>query len=128
MKRFALTFSLLTGLLFVLAQCGAADAGAKTADQFFATIVKGDLEKAAAMVELPLGDTTNLIPQLQQLRSNPVNGQLKSFKKSMGFNTNASNGVTTVELPYVLTYEQGTQNFNVVIQNRGQGYKILSVR
>lgn len=128
MKRFAFSFILLTGLLVTLAQCGSVDAGTKLADLFFTALVKGKIEKAASMVELPVGDASDLMAQLQAMSNNPVNGQLVSFKKSMGFSTNIENGVTTVQLPYVLKYEKGTQSFNVVIKNRGNGNRIVSVR
>lgn len=128
MKRFAYSFVLLSGLIFTLAQCGSADAGAKTADRFFSTIIKGNFERAAKMVELPVRDTTDIIAQLQVMANNPVNGQLISFKKSVGFSTTINNGVTTVELTYVLTYEKGTQSFTVITENRGRGNKIISVR
>ncbi len=128
MKRFAFSFILLTGLLVTLAQCGSADAGTKLADLFFSTLIKGNFQKAAKMVELPAGDTSDLIAQLKRLENNPANGQLMSFKKSMGFSTSIENGVTTVQLPYVLKYEKGTQSFNVVIKNRGNGNRIVSIR
>lgn len=128
MKRFALSFTLLSGLLFCLAQCGAADEGTKFADTFFSTIMERDFEKAAEMVELPGLNQSDLIDDLKRLENNSANGQLKSFKKSIGFKTNISNGVTTVQLPYTLTYEYGDQSFNVVIEDRGRGNKIVSVR
>ncbi len=128
MKKIALSFVLLAGLIFLLTQCGTADAGAKTADTFFSEILKGNFEKAAAMVECNPLDSVDIIPNLQAMANNPVNGYLKSFKKSFGFSTNVSNGITTVEIPYVLSYEKGEQSFNVVIVNRGAGYKIVSVQ
>ena len=127
MKRIAYSFVLLSGLMFTLAQCGSADAGAKTANKFFTALVKGKIEKAADMVKLPVGDPSDVVAQLEAMANNPVNGKLIGFKKSMGFSTNINNGVTRVELPYVLTYEKGTQSFTVVIENRGQGNKIISV-
>jgi hypothetical protein len=127
MKRFAFSFILLSGLLFTLSQCGSADAGTKFADNFFSKLIKGDFDKAAKMVELPVGDPSNLIEQLKSMANNPVNGQLKGFKKSMGFSTNISNGVTRVELPYVLSYEKGTQAFTVIMEDRGRGNKIISI-
>ena len=128
MKRIALSFALLTGLAFILAQCGSADSATKTADAFFATLIKQDFDKAADMVELPVGDNSNLMMQLQQMENNPTNGQLKSFKKSIGFSTKISNGVKTVELNYTLAYDNGNVPFTVVIQNKGQGDKIISVQ
>lgn len=127
MKRFAYSFILLSGLIFTLTQCESTEAAAKTSDKFFSVLVKGNLEKAADMVELPIGDPSDLMAQLEAMANNPVNGQLLSFKKSIGFNTKINNGVTRVELSYVLTYEKGTQSFTVVIENKGQGNKIVSV-
>jgi hypothetical protein len=128
MKRFTFSFVLLIGLVFLFTQCGSADAGKKTADEFFSRIIKKDFEKAASMIERPFGDTTDFVQQVQWMENNPTNGQLMSFKKSIGFNTNISNGVTTVEIPYVLRYDKGDQTVNVVIKNRGSGNKIVSVQ
>lgn len=110
-----------------MTQCGSADAGAKTADKFFSAILDGDFEKAAAMVERDPLDSTDIIPNLMAIADNPVNGKLKSFKKSFGFNTKINNGITTVEVPYELKYEKGNKSFNVVIVDRGSGFKIVSV-
>lgn len=128
MKRIAFSFILLTGILFTLTQCGSADAGEKTANKFFSAIMKKDFKKADEMMFRPIGDTTSFIPQLQFFENNPTNGQLLGFKKSMGFNTEIVNGVTTVKLPYVLKYENGDQVVNVVIEDRGSGNKIVSVQ
>jgi len=128
MKRFALAFLLLTGVAFLFSQCGSADAAEKTANKFFKSIIQKDFAKAESMIDRPVGDTTNFAQQLQLLENNPTNGQLIGFKKSMGFNTNMTNGVTTVELPYMLKYESGERAFTVVVQNRGNGYKIVSVQ
>ena len=127
MNRIAFSFILLSGLLFTLAQCGSADAGTKFADNFFSKLIKGDFDKAAKMVALPAGDPSDVIRQLKAMANNPVNGQLLEFKKSMGFSTNISNGVTRIELPYVLSYEKGTQAFTVVIEDRGSGNRIISI-
>ena len=127
MKRFAYSFILLSGLLVTFTQCKSTDAGVKTADKFFSLIVKGKFEKAAKMVELPIGDTTDLTANLKVMANNPVHGQLLSFNKSFGFSTNINNGITRVELPYVLTYEKGTESFTVVIVDRGSGNRIVSV-
>lgn len=128
MKKHALSFVLLAGLLFILAQCGSADKGTKIANTFFASIIKKDFEKAAGMVELPLGDTTDILMQLKRMENNSINGQLQDFKKLIGFKTNMSNGIATIELPYRLKYEKGGVSFNVVIQNKGKGYKIVAVQ
>ena len=128
MKRFSLAFALLVGLSFLFSQCGSADEAEKFSDQFFTLIVKQEFEKAAEMMDRPLGDTTNFALQLQAFQNNPTNGQLLSFKKSMGFNTSISNGIKTVKLPYVLKYDKGNRSFEVTIINRGGGYKIVSVQ
>lgn len=128
MKRFAFSFLLLTGLLFSFAQCGSAEAGEKMADTFFSLIMEKDFEKAEKLIDRPIGDTSNFIQQLEWMENNPTNGQLLGFKKSIGFSTKMNNGVTTVELPYNLKYENGVQAVKVVIQNRGSGHKIVSVQ
>jgi hypothetical protein len=128
MKRFIPSFILLSGLLFVLAQCGSADAGAKTADDFFTHLQKGEFDQAKNMVDLPVGDDSDLVAAFQAMVNNPVNGKMQSFKKLMGFKTNINNGVTTVQLQYKLIYEKGDRTFDVVIVNRGNGNKIVSVR
>ena len=128
MKRGIFTFILLMAVTTVLTQCGSADAGKKTADEFFSRIIKKDFEKAASMIERPSGDTTDFLQQVRWMENNPTNGQLLSFKKSIGFNTSISNGVTTVEIPYILRYDMGDQTVSVVIKNRGSGNKIVSVQ
>lgn len=128
MKNQYVSFVLFLGMILAFTGCGSADAGEKTADQFFSYLIKGEYEKADQMIGRMPGDTTSYLPQMEVLGENPVNGKLKSAKKSMGFNTNVNNGITTVKLPYTLTYEKGTQNFEVIIVDRGDGYKISSVQ
>jgi len=119
---------LFTGALFLFAKCGSADKAEKMANAFFTNIIQKDFQKAANMIERPFGDTTDFVQQVQWMGNNPNNGQLLGFKKSMGFSTKIENGVSRVELPYVLKYDKGNQAVNVVIQNRGNGNKILSIQ
>ena len=128
MKRFSLAFALLVGFTFLFSQCGSADEAEKTANHFFATIIKQDFEKAANLMERPLGDTTNFVVQLQAFANNPTNGKLLDFKKTMGFNTSISNGIKTVKLPYMLKYDKGNRSFEVTTVSRGGGYKIVWVQ
>lgn len=128
MKRIIFCFMLLTGVLVLFTKCGSADKAEKMANEFFSSIIQKDFQKAANMIERPLGDTTDFVQQVQWMENNPTNGQLLGFKKSMGFSTKVENGVSRVELPYVLKYDKGNQAVKVVIQNRGQGNKILSVQ
>lgn len=129
MKKYGLQFILLTGLIFTLTQCQSAKNAEKFADTFFTAILNQEFDKAAGMVELPaVGNTTDVLQQVQLLGNNPTNGKLQSFKKGMGFNTSISNGITTVKLNYRLKYDKGEQTFNVVIQDNGNGFKIVAVQ
>lgn len=128
MKRITFCFLLLAGALFLFAKCGSADKAEKMANAFFSSIIQKDFQKAANMIERPIGDTTDFVQQVQWMENNPTNGQLLGFKKSMGFSTKIENGVSRVELPYVLKYDTGNRSVKVVIQNRGGGNKILSIQ
>ena len=128
MKKYAFSIFLFVGISFLFTACGSADAGEKTANKFFAFLVEGQFAKAEKMVDRPPGDTTDFIEQMKAMGEDPVNGKLKSAKKSVGFSTNINNGVTTVELPYVLVYEKGKRRVQVVIVDRGGGNKIASVQ
>ncbi len=129
MKKYALRLILFTGLIFTLTQCQSAKEGEKFVNAFFKAIVKQDYQKAVDMIDVSIiGNTTDMTQQVQLIGNDPTNGQLKSFKKGMGFNTNISNGVTTVELDYRLTYENVERMVHVVTQDRGNGFKIVSVQ
>ena len=127
MKKYAFPIFLFVAIGFLFTACGSADAGEKTANQFFKFLVEGQYVKAEKMIDRPLGDTTNYLINMEAMGENSTDGKLKSAKKSMGFSTNMSNGVTTVELPYILVYEKGERRVQVVMVDRGSGYKIASV-
>jgi hypothetical protein len=128
MKKYAFSIFFFLGIGFLFTSCGSADAAEKTSNSFFALLIKGQYAKAEKMVDRPPGDTTDFIAQMQALGENQVNGKLKSAKKSIGFSTSINNGVTTVELPYILVYEKGERRVQVVIVDHGSGYKIASVQ
>lgn len=128
MKKYAFSIFLFVGISFLFTACGSADAAEKTSNTFFSLLIKGQFAKAEKMVDRPPGDTTDFIEQMKAMGEDPVNGKLKSAKKTVGFNTNINNGVTTVELPYVLVYEKGERRVQVVIVDRGGGNKIASVQ
>ncbi len=129
MKKYGLQLILFTGLIFTLTQCQSAKKGEKFVNGFFIAIMNQDYEKAVDMIDLPaVGNSTDILQQVQLIGNNPINGQLKRFKKGMGFNTNIKNGVTTVELDYKLTYENGENVVHVVTRDKGDGFKIVSVQ
>lgn len=56
-------------------------------------------------------------------------GELDNAEKSPGFHTEIKNGVTQVELNYVLNFKNGKQlSENMTWQNSGNGYKIVAYR
>jgi hypothetical protein len=54
-------------------------------------------------------------------------GPYSSYKKGLGFNTQISNGVTTVELHYTLKGENKNMSEDLTLVKRGNTYKISSI-
>lgn len=129
LNKSRVSFIFFAALLFFMGSCGSADKGEKCADKFFTNIIKGKYDAALKMVELDLAtvDLNVYKNQLQNLGENERDGKLLSAKKTVGFNTSINNGITTVTLPYELKYERGSSNFEVVIVDRGKGFKISSI-
>lgn len=129
MKKYGLQFILLVGLIFTLTQCESAKKGEMFANTFFKAIVNQEFDKAANMVEVPaVGNTIDVRQQVEALGNNPTNGQLKAFKKGMGFNSNIVNGVATVTLNYRLKYDNGERTVEVVVRDSGNGFKVIAVQ
>ena len=126
MKKSIYIFSIFLGLGFLLSSCESANEAEKTADQFFRLLIKGKSTEANAMVETGF-DSQEQLEEVKSLGKNLKNGKLLSAKKSMGFNTRISNGITTVELPYTLKYSKIELDMQVVLVDRGKGYKITSI-
>lgn len=130
MKKILIPFILFVGLSLIISSCGSADKAEKCADKFFSKIIKQKYNDALKMVELDLVkiDVNVYREQLELLGENEQDGKLLSAKKTMGFNTSINNGITTVKLPYELKYQKGSSHFEVVIVDRGKGFKISSIQ
>lgn len=127
MKKSIYFFFILFGLLTV-SSCGSADEGQKCSDKFFSLIIKEKYEQASKLMDTQTLVGVDYVESITSLGNNPTYGKMMKAKKGMGFSTNINNGITTVELPYTLKYENGTTNVQVVIVNRGAGYYISSVQ
>ncbi|NRA12904.1 MAG: hypothetical protein HRT57_13190 [Crocinitomicaceae bacterium] len=128
MKKTFVPIVLLIGLILSLTGCGSVDEGEKCADKFFKHIIDQNFEEAVKLVDLDPLTAVDLEVKIRALGENEKDGKLLSAKKGTGFSTNVSNGITTVELPYNLKYEKATYNFQVVIVDRGNGFKIVAIR
>ncbi len=127
MKKTFIPFILFIGLMISLTGCGAAGDAEKCAEKFFSHLIKQDFEKAGKYLSANVRSMEDTESQLKAMAENPQDGKLLSVEKSLGFNTQIRNGITTVELPYSFTYEKGVYDYEVVIVDRGAGYKIESI-
>ena len=126
MKKFNSIFILLC--LLLISSCASTDEGQKVADQFFKLIIDEKFDAAAELIELNPGITADeRVEMAASLGFHQTFGKLVKVKKTMGFNTNINNGLTTVELPYKLKFEKGDYATTVTIIDRGNGFKISSV-
>ncbi len=122
MKYFYIFLSLI--LAISLSSCETTEKAEACAETFFQEVIAGKHESAAKhLANKPL-EKFNKIEVVKLLSVNPEQGKLLNASKGSGFSTNISNGVSTVELPYELTYENGTVTYKVVIVDRGNGMKI----
>lgn len=126
MKKSLTVFMLFLGMSVLFTSCGSTDAAEKTANTFFKLLIKGDFNRANALVRTGF-DAQLQLKHVSTLGKNDSDGKLLSAKKTMGFNTNITNGITTVELPYTLKYEKNELSVEVVLVNRGSGFKIEHV-
>lgn len=128
MKKSLTFFVLFLGLALSLTSCGSADEAQKTSDRFFSLIIKHQYSEAAKLINAVGASDDDVKTALEQIADHPTFGKLKSAEKGMGFNTQINNGVTTVSLPYNLTYEDSEESMEVTMIDRGSGFKIVSVQ
>ncbi len=127
MKNTIKLFAVFLGAAFFLSSCGSTDVAEKTADSFFVLLINGETEKANKLVSTGF-DAESQLAAVESLASNDRSGKLLKATKTAGFNTEINNGITTVKLPYELKYQHETLNYEVVIVDRGAGFKIENVQ
>jgi len=128
MKKSLTFFVLFLGLALSLTSCGSADKAQKTSDRFFQLILKHEYSEAIKLINTVGATDAQMETALAQIADHPSFGKLKSAKKGFGFNTQISNGITTVTLNYDLTYEESEQRMQIVMVDRGSGFRIESVQ
>lgn len=126
MKKFYIAIPFLFSL-FILAACGKADEGEKCVDAFFKYAVNEKYDRAANLLELEGVERSAYDSIVESFVNTSDIGKLVGAKKQMGFNTNVSNGITTVVLPYSLKYEKETMERSVTVVDRGKGFRIVSI-
>ena len=126
MKKSLHLFALFIGLSFLLSSCASTDKAEKITSKFFSLLIKGNYSEANKFVATGYPAEQQLA-EVTSLGKNDQNGKLISAKKTMGFNTQMNNGVTTVKLPYQLKFEKAEVNVEVTLVDEGYGLKIQSV-
>jgi len=123
MKRFYFPTFLLLSLSFLLAGCNfgeAAEEAMTYADKFHEHMKNGNEQGMIDMIHEDAmsadgDDFKALIYSLDQL------GKVKKVKKEMGFNTQITNGVTTVTLNYTIEFEDRTMKEEIVFRDADDG-------
>lgn len=128
MTKRIIPFILFLGLTLTMTGCGAAGDAEKQANKFFKHLIKGNFSKASGFLDPTITSSDDYLIQIKAMAENQQNGKLVSAEKTIGFKTNIENGITKVELPYKLTYEKGISHHQVIIVNRGGGYKIVAIQ
>jgi len=126
MKKYSHLFFVILGVLSMLS-CEATGDGKKCAEEFFTLLIEEDYKSASKLMDVPVGNSDQYISELQVLGNDPARGKLLKVMKKIGFDTNISNGVTTVKLSYYLKYESDNVEAEVTVVNRGNGFRISSV-
>lgn len=115
-------------LFMAFTSCESAQKAENTANRFFTHLIQGQMEKAASMVEQGQMSALEMNTNLELLRKDGSKGNLLSARKGMGFNSQINNGVTTVNLPYKLKYQNGSRKVQVTLVDTGRGFRIVSLQ
>lgn len=123
MKRFYTPAFAMLLLTFLLSACNfgeAAEEAMTYADKFHEHMKNGNEQGMIDMIheDALAADGENFkafIYSLKQL------GKVKKVKKEMGFNTQISNGVTTVTLNYTVEFEKQTMKEEIVLRDSDDG-------
>lgn len=126
MKNYFFPILFLLGLTLCLTGCGKTGTAQKSSDKFFKLIIGKNYNAALKMIE-GQSEKVEIMEALKSIGDDAKNGKLLSFEKTFGFNTSMSNGITTVKLPYTLKYKYGERKCEVVLVDKGKGFKIRSV-
>ena len=127
MKRIGSILAL--GILLIgIGSCADTKKAEKFADNFFKLLKAKNYSTAANMISRDVLDSTDYNEKLKKYCNDPVLGKFVSAKKNMGFNTKINNGITTVELPYEVTFENEVRNSTVTLIDKGDGFKVLSIQ
>ena len=92
-----------------------------TANKFYELLKDRDYDKIELIIDDAAGPKEDWI---KVLKEQEVLGNLKSYKKKMGFHTSINNGVTTVELDYECEYDNATTDEKLMLKKVDKGFKL----
>lgn len=124
MKSTILSFALIIASLFVLGGCQSAEEAEVVADQFHEQLKQRNYGRMMKMIDKEAFAISKKDDWEKIFRSMEELGELKTVKKDIGFNSQMSNGITTVELKYTLTFEKGTLNEQIIFIKKNDGFKL----
>lgn len=96
----------------------------KVAEGFYTALKSGDAAAAAGMC---VTDDTMTVAAWTDLFERNLNtvGKVTAFEKGSGFNVSKSNGSSTVNLSYTITYEFGKSVDSLTLFDNGSGFKVM---
>lgn len=129
MKFLAIPFAIASiGLISFLPSCQLAEGTGRAhfmIDSFYHCFDRGEYAHIVDnIVDPAYGTDENRQAWIDVLTEMEALGPCSERSKGFGFNTNITNGVTTVELNFTCTFEGGTTADEFVVQDAGKGYKI----
>ena len=128
MKSTLLSLGIIFITLLSLNSCGLGEAKDKSIKE--AEIFHGHMKKqqTKAMVNMIGKEGLKLTPKeewAELFESIHAVGKIKKITKDFSFNSNISNGVTTVDLSYTVEFEDQTFQEKIFFQNEGDNMKII---
>ena len=119
---------LLLGASLLLSSCKTTEEAENCANTFFTHLIEENYDAAAQLLAVSPFEGRSKADALKSLMEKGEYGKLTKAEKKMGFNTEIKNGISRVSLPYELTYEEGSWNFELLLVDRGQGFRIEEIR
>lgn len=127
--------SLLKGTLslmlvaLLLSSCGLQEAkkdAEKTMDVFHQKLTQKNFDVLFSMIDASVLEANSEEEVIQLFELAHSQGKIKSISQSAGFNTEIKNGLTSVQLTYVIHTELRDIEEKVTLVKRSKGFKIVS--
>jgi hypothetical protein len=128
MKSALLSIGFIFVLLLTMNSCGfgqAKEDAEKAIEVFHQHLDEQNYEAILKMIDPEALQITSKEEWVALFKNINEYGKMKKIDQDWSFKTNINNGVTTVELSYEVTFENGSIKENFTMRKMGDGFKIL---